>query len=87
MEQNLNGADLQTPEPHIVKSVMPIPGGAKIVYCLSNGKYVGTLTFDCVNPDALRLLGEDFVEFTREKTSGLVTPVPGAVSNILKSRR
>jgi hypothetical protein len=86
-ERRSNGVSAEEAGLNIVKSTMPVPGGAKLVYCLSNGQYVGTLTYDCINPEALRLLGEDFVEFTREKTSGLVQPVPAAVSQILKPRR
>lgn len=61
--------------------VVPQPGGAKLVFMTSQGKYVGTVTFDAADPSSLAVLGSLFQQFCSQQAGGIqvvgANSVPG----------
>jgi hypothetical protein len=66
----------------MIRTVIPQPNGAKIVYTTSQGGYVGTVVFDASSPDALSALGNDFQAFCAQQTGGIQVAPPGSLAGL-----
>lgn len=55
----------------LIRNVVVIPGGVKLVYCDQHGKYIGEVIATGLNVAALRALAEDFRDFVIEERAAL----------------
>lgn len=90
-KQNGSHSDQATPGGAVtgtlIRNVIPMNPGLKIVYTLSNGAYLGTLTVEASAQDALRTLVDDFHSFIHEQTSGLALARGGLPPGAFPGRR
>ena len=61
----------------MIRNVLNSGGVNRIVYTLSNGQYVGSLTFDGQSTEAVKAMADDFQAFMAEQAGSLLKVPPG----------
>lgn len=64
-------------EVRMLRQVIQTTGSNRVIYTLSNGQYLGSITFDGMTNDALKMMAADFQAMITEVAGGIVQ-VPGA---------
>jgi hypothetical protein len=82
MNEPMNGA---AAPPTVLQTLIQKPNGAKIVYTLSNGAYIGTIEFDTASQALLKMLGAEFQAFCAAQTGSLQI-AGGAGADMLRTR-
>jgi Tfp pilus assembly pilus retraction ATPase PilT len=62
----------------MVRNVINNGGVNRIIYALSNGQYVGSITFDGNSAEIVKNMAIDFQSFISEQMSGILHVPPGA---------
>lgn len=66
----------------ILRTVIPHPNGAKVVYTTVQGAYLGTIVFDASNLESLVALGNDFQAFCAQQGSAIQVAGAGALAGL-----
>lgn len=64
---------------------VPAPGGGKLVLLTSEGKYVGTITFDAADAGFLGILGNFFQQFATQQSGGIQLAAANSVPGLRAS--
>lgn len=65
-------------EVRLLRQVIQMAGANKVIYTLSNGTYMGSIIFDGMSNDALKMMAADFQAFITESVGGIVQVPAGA---------
>jgi hypothetical protein len=71
MNEKVNGASGAPVQAALLRTVINLNPGLKIVYTLSNGMYLGTILLDGASQDALSAMANDLQAFVADQTRGV----------------
>lgn len=74
MNQPMNGSGEAQVTLTVIKSMIPRGNGAKIIYTLSNGQFVGSIDFDIAHPQFFKMMGAEFQQFCAEQGGTIQIP-------------